>query len=290
MLIPMLTLLMGHETNNGGAGIQCKGQQSILLYDFWESEALRKYKLTATNSDPVLLKQRLQEKGLPSEFLDRVFEKLEKVKNVKSHFRTDFDLLPPQDLNARFIKKGCKIIGVASFNDAYKRLEINQKAFEKMSTIHQEGLLLHEAVYWVLRRYYAQNNSRLARFITSCAFNDDPCRELKVSDNSETYIKCYSKSALYSHGFDLVNNNILSFYQINGINTVINNKMDISEIAPCQLKGNFISCEKKNARFQAQLISSLEHYRNAGYSGNIEVLTDAVGRLYLDGKSLSCKE
>ena len=178
----------GHENGNCGGGIVC-GQgdhMTVELLDFWEAEVLNGIKIERSRLSLDLQLQMAFQRLQNHKFAD-ILELRSIFNNMHEMLDKNFDkiylpagiaIAPPEDARNLYIKKGCKLEGIAIYDDNKNILRFDNDLFSKLSQTDRAGLLIHEAVYKYLRDKYGATDSILARHITACAFSTYPCKEL----------------------------------------------------------------------------------------------------------------
>ncbi|MBF0298361.1 MAG: hypothetical protein HQK51_06555 [Oligoflexia bacterium] len=229
----------GERDTHGGAYVFCPGWDGsrteagtptsfddpyVALLDLWEGETFNGYKYPLhdfASIDEIL--NRI-EKYVDKDFFEKLKYYVHKVNSVISDvgYSQNLDILPPTDTKNGFIKKGCKVEGVALFQSSpshFGTLYIDMPTYHSVNTLYatrnlpqrpfnQRALIFHEAIYKMLRDDTGVTNSVVARQITAnllattapkrffskpsyvCAdkYGENSFYIIESSSNKETYV------------------------------------------------------------------------------------------------------
>lgn len=170
----------GDKGGNGGGGVVCP--DSVELYDFYEGRSpiihnIKTWQPDAriTRDEYLKLAMNRIKNQLPWIY-SGVTSRLDKILSIPD----DQLLLPVEipltgDADIPFIKKGCQYQQVANWNERIGRLIINKDLFDRMSSMDQAGLLIHEALYKEARESLNRSsNSDEVRKLVAKIFSELP--------------------------------------------------------------------------------------------------------------------
>lgn len=166
----------GYEVGNGGRSIVCKGTPPrVLMLDLYEAEILRgqKVDLGIVAKDPfVIAQQRLDLLAKVDPETSRLLSAgLERLRKDIS-FESEIKLVVIEDSKHSFEPSdpNCHSEQLAVLRKSplpkEKRVLVNRKLWEKMNSVHQAALLLHEIWYERLA-YLGERDSVKARYLNS---------------------------------------------------------------------------------------------------------------------------
>lgn len=168
----------GNEVGNGGNAVVCP--KRVELLDIYEAGILRRTKVDPSlkGSDPFqIAKERLALLSEADPKSVKIYEaELERLKKEIS-FEDELVLKPIDDSLHAFEpkEKGCKITQLAVFRKkplpGEKLVLVEKTIWQRMSPIHQAGLLLHEAIYKHLSDLGEKDSSK-ARYLVSYVLSE----------------------------------------------------------------------------------------------------------------------
>jgi hypothetical protein len=180
----------GHETGNGGGGVVCDGEaRRVELLDLWEGKALKGL-VVEEKATPVLAQidraiDIFRQAGLVH-LSERTGALAREMYNAfttlgRGRLPNGIAVAPPTDALNRFIPRGCRLEGIALYNDRFSTLDIDGQLFDELTPTSQAALFVHEGLYKYLREEFSENDSTVARNFVACAFSESSCPELSPS-------------------------------------------------------------------------------------------------------------
>ena len=192
------TAFAGGESSSGGGAMVCRDAQgnitSAELLDLWEIQ-FREDKAQVVRTDEDMETQLenavLRVKGgYGSKAESELRKVLGEVRSSILEVKPGIELSPPTDALNTFNQVGCKLEGVALFNDRKNRLYINPSILNAMPRTDQAALLVHEAIYLIRRRFLQETNSIPTRDYVGRLFSTNYAQILWEPDS---YILCDGK-------------------------------------------------------------------------------------------------
>ncbi|NRA67483.1 MAG: hypothetical protein HRU19_23585 [Pseudobacteriovorax sp.] len=287
----------GHETNNGGSGVVCRDKdqvvQTVELLDFWEARVLR----SASFPDNELsVESRLN--AATQKFIrltgnigfgEKLRKKLVLLQTQKLNSLENLAIKPSADVQNRYLPKDCPVEGIASFDDTYLKLDVNQELFSKLDQLNRAGLLFHEAVYRILRHNYGHTDSLLARYMTSCSFSNEVCSELRVSTIPDSHV-CRINTGSGDTVFEVIvietGTQRWFLKKLNGHALLVQAYFDLA--FACEKTNNRMKCQKFQPEFRIFPRSSEDRKRNVGFAKAFSASLGVDRLLYLDQKLVTC--
>lgn len=166
----------GTETHGGG-GFSC--QQGTFLVDLYEATIPGEYskdglKVIRSNEEMIVQLEKALDK-LELVFSKALRSEAEKrykvIGSILKNVPQGSALIAPDDVDGEFMPSGCKLVGVASYNDAKERLLLDGSQYAKMPNTDQAALWLHESLYKFLRDTMGVQDSRLTRKVVGYLFS-----------------------------------------------------------------------------------------------------------------------
>lgn len=209
LVLPMLThASLATEGVGGGGGVLCETPEgtTLELLDFWEAHSLRNMRIPKVSGDPeeqALKALRRWFSENPSltmserielgEILGRIVSRI--AYDADTFIPADIEFLPPSDALAKIVKRGCRLVGIATYYDVSNVIRLDRRHYLNLSDTDKAGLLVHETVYRFMRKHLHVPNSVTARGITACLFSQDRCPEMDLSHEipqEGTVFKCHT--------------------------------------------------------------------------------------------------
>jgi hypothetical protein len=81
------------------------------------------------------------------------------------------EVLPPEDTDIRYMKKGCHLVGLGAYSDRENNLVIDPEVWKALSRTDRAAFLMHEAIYKVLRDTQHDDSSWRTRRIVGYLFS-----------------------------------------------------------------------------------------------------------------------
>ncbi len=188
-----LTSIHASSRAHGGGGVVCSESSShgessvkVQLLDFWEGKKIRNLDIP---TDKV---------GNINDFVEIAISKLfafnpelhKHVKKVlpivieayanKIVLENGIQIEAPNDAINQYTQSNCEVQGLALFSDVHNSITVNGNLINKLSLVDEAGLIIHEAVYKVMRDLYGVKDSVTARGITACIFSESGCPKLST--------------------------------------------------------------------------------------------------------------
>jgi hypothetical protein len=182
LLLLTLTLSLSSfaskEGGNGGGVLVCG--KKMELYDFYEGQSPRGHNLQLWKVDKKLTMNDYIQKALAHiqkdipEVQGLVSEMVTKILSTKPEdlfIDNSFPFIP--DANISLVEKDCRYQQAANWNERFHKLFISEEIFQKLNSMNQAGLILHEAIYKLSRdTEVATENSDLVREVVAKVFSE----------------------------------------------------------------------------------------------------------------------
>ncbi len=167
----------GNKVGNGGDGVFCKNadHETGQLLDFYENP----FKKDIKGSDPYLIAKEIfenLEKVAPK--ISKPYQKRLSELKEEIEFKSQVSLTDIKDSQHLFQpdSKECKVLQIAIRKaktlPKEKRFLIRKDLWERLSPVHQAGLLTHEIIYEHLRKL-GEPNSIKARKLNNYIYSQD---------------------------------------------------------------------------------------------------------------------
>lgn len=190
-LLMSVTSFAGNDGRGGGGGVLTNGK--VLLLDLFEAAkpknigGITESGLNIVESDDPVEVQveralaRLELWKQPNFALKgiskHVREEYQKALKIMRPIGNDYELSFPTDANLKFMPKNMKPVGIAEWetdaNDG-EVLWVDMKYYNLMNNTHKAALLMHEAIYKVLRSRFFHSKSVTTRYMVGYLFSDVP--------------------------------------------------------------------------------------------------------------------
>lgn len=165
------------EGGNGGGVIICPN--SIELYDFWEYKDIH-YPSLLWKADSRLSYEDYLDAALGhiKKDIPQVHDLVEKTVNSilstpRDKLFVDVAIPKIYDARIRAFDKSCRYEQAANWNERFKKLFISRSLFNRLDTLNQAGLIMHEAIYKLSRdTMVATENSDEVRDVVARIFSD----------------------------------------------------------------------------------------------------------------------
>ncbi len=208
----------GADGSGGGGTHTCYNAdgsiRSTLLYDFYEGQALRHYKLIqADHKTPLQLLDYAMRKIYSRDpaFARSVLDQLQYYAEHRSvEWNKKFSTLP--DAAIVFVDQGCEYRQIAQWRGDFDDtifIDGNLNQVFSQNALNIAGLALHEAVYAVLRKQDKMTDSDFARDVVAQAFSDQSVDRItdwpKLTINNAPHkIRISSKNPRASQSFFMI--------------------------------------------------------------------------------------
>jgi hypothetical protein len=203
-MLPAITAnaFVGGDHSGGGGAIVCRDSsgtiQSAELLDLWEVEP--KYRVFRTNEDVETQTAHALEKlrTFNPGFAEAVTTQLAMNETIVEEVPANREVAPPTDAENNLQEIGCKLEGVAKFDDVSNALFFEQRIIPFMPNTDQAALKLHEAIYRLLRETEHAQNSIKARMLVAYLFTDKPWHDIPWEGLAESGTQlCSSPDGAY---------------------------------------------------------------------------------------------
>lgn len=285
----------GHETGNGGGGVKCAtgGQTTLQLLDLWEGIRFRglAYSEKLPMGAQLAHAYRMLRNQGSKHFVTMViyhstmFEiRIKDATDSSVFLPDDIALVPPSDTAARYLPKHCELVGIAAYDDTAEQLMIDREYFDLLSEADKAGLILHEAVYKVLRDHYPTADSRLARLFTACLLSKQGCDELNadipVNDRSSVCLPLVRGPGISEVLWDQQKNRLF-ISKVDGEKNIVKTFVD--------LKRNTAGKVGPESEVYFPYSTRKHRYWNAsGYPERVAVASNDNGDLVINGVAFQC--
>ena len=175
MMLLSVEVFASKDVGNGGGVHVCQDGR-IEVYDIYEG--FTRYNLTPTRNrktvdeylEKAVYKIRSQYPGVGY----RVGKYVDYLRK-EGHFllRNNLNLYLIEDANILVTDVGCKYQQLANWDDRSENVLVKNEFFQRLDTLNQAAIFLHEAVYKVARDYYHDNDSDDSRRIVAEALSDE---------------------------------------------------------------------------------------------------------------------
>ncbi len=166
----------GERGGNGGGVHACP--EKIELYDFYEGRHPLLHHIRVWESDPRVTVR---------EYLDRALANLKRDVPVLGRYAeikvNELLALPPDELilpisiprtpdaDIPFVDEGCEYRQVANWNERFDRVVFSRGLFDRLDSMSQAGLYIHEALYKIARDAGRGASSDQVRKLVALAFS-----------------------------------------------------------------------------------------------------------------------
>ncbi len=166
-----LTSFASFTKGNGGNILVCTNDNNIVL-DYYEMKELHGFKfnesLLATNDFFMDIAKNIE--SFDANLADSFIEQYNRINNSKTFIKTN-NLGVIDDVFDIFIPNNCELAQTIIQRNG--KLLINQTLFETLSSVQQNILILHEAIYSMLLSKKRLNDSRPVRALVALLVSEN---------------------------------------------------------------------------------------------------------------------